>query len=51
MLPEISLNVLDIAENSTRAGAALVSILVKVSHKDDTLTVTIGDNGCGMTPE
>ena len=29
----------------------MVSILVKVSHKDDTLTVTIGDNGCGMTPE
>lgn len=51
MLPEISLNVLDISENSTRAGATLVSILVRISHEDDTLTVVIGDNGCGMTPE
>ena len=51
MLPEISLNVLDISENSTRAGATLVSILVKVSHQEDVLTVVIKDDGCGMTPE
>ena len=51
MLPEISLNVLDISENSTRAGATLVSILVKVSHQEDALTVVIKDDGCGMTPE
>lgn len=51
MLPEISLNVLDITENSTRAGASLVTILVKASLKEDELTVEIRDNGCGMTPE
>ena len=28
MMPEISLNVLDVAENSTRAGASLVTITV-----------------------
>ncbi len=51
MMTEISLNVLDVAENSTRAGASLVSILVKVSQPDDTLTIVIEDNGCGMTAE
>ena len=41
MMTEISLNVLDVAENSTRAGASLVTIEVNVSHADDTLTVII----------
>ena len=51
MMTEISLNVLDVAENSTRAGASLVTIEVNVSHPDDTLTVVIKDDGCGMTEE
>ena len=51
MMTEISLNVLDVAENSTRAGASLVTILVDVDTAADTLTVTIRDDGCGMTPE
>ena len=51
MMTEISLNVLDVAENSTRAGASLVTIEVNVSHADDTLTVIIKDDGCGMTEE
>lgn len=51
MMPEISLNVLDVSENSTRAGASLVEIRVTVSQADDTLSVVIADNGCGMTPE
>lgn len=50
-MTEISLNILDIAENSTRAGASLVSILVKVSRAEDTLTVIIADDGCGMTAQ
>lgn len=50
MLPEISLNVLDVAENSVRAGASLITITVEVSHDKDTLSVSIEDNGCGMTP-
>lgn len=51
MMPEISLSILDVAENSTRANASLVSIGVSIDTKADTLTVTIDDDGCGMTPE
>ena len=51
MMPEISLNILDVAENSTRAGASLVQITVDVQPETDKLTVIITDDGCGMTPE
>lgn len=51
MLPEISLNILDVAENSTRAGASLVTILVEADTAGDLLKVVIKDNGCGMTEE
>lgn len=51
MMPEISLNILDVAENSVRADASLIEITVSVQPKDDTLTVIIRDDGCGMTPE
>ena len=50
-MTEISLNILDVAENSTRAGASLVTILIDISSADDTLKVVIADDGCGMTPE
>lgn len=50
-MTEISLNILDIAENSTRAGASLVTITVSVDTSADKLTVTVKDNGCGMTEE
>jgi len=45
------LNVLDITENSTRAGADLVKIDVLADTAADTLTIHIIDDGCGMTPE
>ena len=48
-MKELSLNIRDIAENSVKAGAALVQILL--TQRQDTLTITIADNGCGMTPE
>ncbi|MCI9359698.1 MAG: sensor histidine kinase [Hungatella sp.] len=51
MMTEISLNILDVAENSTKAGATLVTITVDADFGADQLTVTIEDNGCGMTPE
>ena len=51
MMPEISLNILDVAENSVRAEASLIEITVSVQPEEDTLTVIIKDDGCGMTPE
>ena len=51
MMPEISLNILDVAENSVRAEASLIEITVSVQPEKDTLTVIIKDDGCGMTPE
>lgn len=51
MMTEISLNILDVAENSTQAGAALVSITVDADFQADRMTVTIADDGCGMTAE
>jgi len=51
MMTEISLNILDIAQNSVRAEATLIEITVAVDNAADTLTVTIKDDGCGMTAE
>ena len=51
MMPEISLNILDVAENSVRAGADLIRITVSAKPEDDTLTVVIADDGCGMSKE
>ncbi len=48
-MKELSLNILDIAENSTKARATLVEI--SVIEEGDTLTLTITDNGTGMTGE
>jgi hypothetical protein len=51
MLPELSLNILDIANNSIRAGADLVIIEVRIHKMRDILSIVITDNGCGMTIE
>lgn len=51
MMPEISLNILDIAQNSVKAGAKLVLIAVQADQTSDTLTVIIEDDGCGMSEE
>ncbi len=48
---ELSLNVLDIAQNSIVAGASLTEILVKEDTEKNTLLIGIYDNGKGMTPE
>ena len=42
---------MDVAQNSVRAEADLVRITVTESEKEDTLTIRIADNGCGMTEE
>lgn len=48
---ELSLNILDIAQNSIVAGATLTEIVVDENTKDNTLLIGIYDNGCGMTEE
>ena len=48
---ELSLNVMDIAQNSLSAGASLTQIVVEESSAEDTLTLKIIDNGRGMTAE
>ena len=48
-MKELSLNILDITENSVKAGATLTEILL--TEDDETLTVTIKDDGCGMDAE
>ncbi len=50
-MTELSLNVLDVANNSIRAGADLIEIKVQIQRELDKLTITIVDNGCGMTGE
>ena len=48
-MKELSLNILDVAKNSVTAGATKIDILVE--EMPTRLTITITDNGCGMTPE
>lgn len=50
-MQELSLNVLDIAQNSIRAGAALIVITAEERRADAFLEITVSDNGCGMTEE
>ena len=51
MLTELSLHILDIAENSTRANASFIEIDVTIKPNEDMLSITIVDNGCGMNAE
>lgn len=48
MMTELSLNVLDVTNNSISAGADNISILVQAKRELDQLTIIITDNGCGM---
>lgn len=48
---ELSLNVLDIVQNSIAAKATLVEVEIFESDEQDCLRIVIRDNGCGMTEE
>ena len=50
-MQELSLNVLDIAQNSVRANASLVHIDVLEDTTAHTMTLSVADNGCGMSEE
>lgn len=45
-MKELSLNILDIAQNSVKAGADKIEIML--SEDDEQLVISISDNGCGM---
>lgn len=51
MMPEISLSILDIVQNSIHAEANLIVIEVIINNNLDSLMVKISDNGHGMTKE
>ncbi len=48
-MKELSLNILDITGNSVKAGATLIGI--RIQETGTLLTLSITDNGCGMTRE
>lgn len=48
-MKELSLNILDIAQNSVTARATRIEITV--AETAEKLTITVSDNGCGMSPE
>lgn len=50
-MEDLSLHVLDIAENSLAAGADMIEILVEEDAARDLLTLQITDNGRGMDEE
>jgi anti-sigma regulatory factor (Ser/Thr protein kinase) len=47
-MKELSLNILDIAQNSIKANAAHVTI--RLTQKENWLTIEIADDGTGMSP-
>lgn len=48
-MKELSLNILDITENSTKAGAKNVTITL--TETDEMLIISVSDDGCGMMPD
>ncbi len=48
---ELALNILDIAENSLRAGAKLVRITLAADFAKDEMRISVEDDGCGMSEE
>ena len=50
-MPEISLNILDVTENSIKADADEITIEISAQTKEDSLTIKITDNGKGMDKE
>lgn len=51
MLEDLSATVLDISENSTRAGATEITVTIDEDSARDRLLFSVMDNGKGMTPE
>lgn len=50
-MQEISLNILDIVQNSIRANASLIELTIEELPEKDLFSFTVKDNGCGMDEE
>ena len=50
-MQELSLHILDIAQNSISAEASLVEISVEESAASDSMSITVRDNGKGLSSE
>jgi hypothetical protein len=50
-MQDLSLHLLDIIENSARAGASLIQIFIDADENNDILKFKITDNGSGMDEE
>lgn len=50
-MKDLSMHIMDILQNSTRAKAKNITLEVAEDHSADTLTLVFKDDGCGMSPE
>ncbi len=50
-MKELSLHILDIVQNSIKAEADNIEVLINESEKENVLEIVIKDDGCGMDPE
>ncbi len=50
-MPDLAMHILDIVENSTRAGAKNISLAIVEDRKANIVTISIIDDGKGMTEE
>lgn len=50
-MEDLSLHVLDVAENALAAGAGSIEVRIIEEPKKDVLTIEIQDDGCGMDDE
>ncbi|MFB3880455.1 MAG: ATP-binding protein [Armatimonadota bacterium] len=50
-MKELSLHILDLIENSVAGGASRVDVVIDEDHTADRLSLTVRDDGRGMSPE
>ena len=50
-MEDLSLHILDIAENALRAHASRIEIVISSDSRNDLLTVEVSDDGKGMDPD
>jgi hypothetical protein len=51
MMEDLSLHILDIAENAIAAGATRITVTINENEDRDLLVIRVSDNGPGFTPE